>query len=239
MPKDRFYVDSALQAGEQVTLTDAEARHLVQVMRGRIGTHVELVNGRGDLADAELIRTDRHSCELEILQAERQLPDPLRLIIAQAIPRHTRLDTIIEKGTELGMSALWLFPGEKSERDTLSEQQQARVHTVAVAAMKQCGRLYLPEILLKPSLSEWSPPTLNSYFGDLRLDAPLFAAEWRRIPPQGEALFFVGPEAGFSENEVKQLKHLGAKGVRLHKNILRTDTAPLVALSLMHHWHMG
>lgn len=239
MPNDRFYVDSALQASEQVTLADAEARHLVQVMRGRVGTHVELVNGRGDLAKAELIRTDRHSCELKILQTQRQAPDPFRLVIAQAIPRHTRLDTIIEKGTELGMHALWLFPGEKSERDTLSEQQQVRAHTVAIAAMKQCGRLYLPEILLKPHLSKWSPPALSSYFGDLKPDAPLFATEWRRAPPPDGAIFFVGPEAGFSEDEVKHLKHLGAKGVRLHQNILRTDTAPLAALALMHHWHMG
>lgn len=233
MPKDRFYIDAPLMQGDVVTLTSTEAHHLLQVMRSRVGSQVELVNGRGVLATARLDRIDRRDCDLMILDASTRKSDPTRLIIAQALPRMNRLDTILEKGTELGMHSLWLFPGERSERTEPSDQQKIRLQTVMIAAMKQCGRLDLPTVEWKPPLDQWSKLQIPAFFGSLSEGAPSFSSAWRATERKESAIFFVGPEAGFSPLEEQCLQQLGAIGVTLHRNILRTDTAPLVALSVM------
>lgn len=237
MPNNRFYIDAALVTGEIVALTSTEAHHLTQVMRARTGGEVELVNGRGSLANARIESLSRRGdCELLILDVSTQPTTRFPLIIAQALPRINRLDTILEKGTELGMAGLWLFPGERGERTDLSEQQKVRTHTVMVAAMKQCGRLDLPKLEWKPPLANWTTLPFPAFFGSLQAHTPLFGAAWRQADPKAGAIFFVGPEAGFSADEEAHLAQVGAIGVNLHPNILRTDTAPLVALSLMSHF---
>ena len=91
-----------------------------------------------------------------------------------------------------------------------------------------------------PPLAKWPPFQGDSvaYFGDIREKAPLFEAVWKQNPPKSgtKAIFFVGPEKGFTEQEERRLETLGAQGVRLHAHILRTETAPLAALALMSHW---
>lgn len=236
MPDNRFFVDTSLATGQTVILDGDEAHHLAKVMRVRPGETVELINGRGALALAILRQVDRDHCLLEISEVKLEDPDRFALIIAQAIPRMNRLDTILEKGTELGMSALWLFPGERSERPQISDQQKKRTHTILISASKQCGRLYLPDLQIKPPLAEWSKLDWPAFFGTLKPGVPTFSEAWQRHMPKRGALFFVGPEAGFSSREEANLERLGAIGVSLHPNILRTDTAPLVALTLMHHF---
>lgn len=237
MPNNRFYIDAPLATGQIVTLSSTEGHHLAQVMRARVGSEVDLINGRNSLATARIESLGRRGeCDLLILAVNTQPTNAFPLIIAQAIPRINRLDTILEKGTELGMHALWLFPGERSERTELSEQQKLRTQTVTIAAMKQCGRLDLPEIQWKDPLKDWSALRLPAFFGSLHNAAAPFGVAWANAQPKSGAIFFVGPEAGFSPAEEAKLTQLGAIGVNLHSNILRTDTAPLAALTLMHHF---
>lgn len=238
MPKNRFYLDAALKSGELLALEDVEAHHLIHVMRQRVGDEVELVNGRGVLAEAHVEKLERQRAWLAVDTSVTQESDPFELIIVQALPRINRLDLIVEKGTELGMTALWLLAGDKSERKSLSESQQKRLDAIAIAAMKQCGRLYLPTIKTVDPLRDWSTLAYPSYFGALDSEAPAFGVAWRKQGPQKGVLFFVGPEAGFSDAEIQAMQQLGALGVSLHPNILRTDTAPLVAASLISHWRL-
>lgn len=236
MPNDRFYLDSPLSIGQSVVVSGDEAHHLTRVMRARTGDVVELVNGHGVLAEATVGQIERHACYLDVTHSQVEPPHPFQVILAQAIPRLNRLDTIVEKGTELGMNALWLFPGQSSERQELSDQQQKRLKAIAIAAMKQCGRLYLPEIILKPRLNEWEKLGFPAFYGAVEEEVPLFSTAWAQKTPKRGVFFFVGPEAGFSQAELACLKELGATGVGLHRHTLRTDTAPLVALSLIHQW---
>jgi len=231
MPVDRYYTSAELEKGKTVLLEGKERHHLQHVTRHKGGDRVELVNGRGALAKAELLSCSKQFAELAVLEVERERQPAFRAVIAQAIPRINRLDFILEKGTELGMTELWLFPAKQSERKTLSENQLERMRHVMAAAMKQCGRLYLPQLLVRPHFSEWKLPELPLYYGDLNPQAPPFFRELESL--SDGALFFIGPESGFSDDEEKALQKLGAKGVWLHPNVLRTDTASLAALVLM------
>lgn len=229
MPDNRFYIDSPLSTTPQ-TLEGEEAHHLIHVMRGRPGDLIELVNGRGELAEAAIVSTGKRDATVEITKRFPIPPRPPTLIIAQAMPRFNRLDTVLEKGTELGMSELWLFTGDRSEKAELSANQKERARKIMVSAMKQCGRLYLPEIRLLPPLKQWKSPEYPLYFGTLEEGVPTLFQAWKRA---NGAIFAVGPEKGFSSEELKLLKELGGIGVTLHPNILRTETAPLAALSIM------
>lgn len=232
MPSERYFIDGALHVGE-LALEGQEFHHMAHVMRTAAGDRVELVNGRGALASAVVSSIDKKRALLQIDSIAETKPDPVQIILAQAIPRPNRLDFILEKGTELGMTALWIFPGEKGERHKIGDNQLERMRAVTIAAMKQCGRLFLPEIVLMPLLKQWKKPQYPLFFGDLDPKAPYLSSIWNY--PQEGVIFVTGPESGFSEAETEALRTLNAQGVRLHHNTLRTDTASIAALSLMTH----
>lgn len=231
MPHDRFYLDADLISGHEVTLDKEEGHHL-QVMRPKPGDQVEIINGRGALALGSIVNKQA----IHIDSVTHVPENSFQLIIAQAMPRFSRLDTILEKGTELGMTSLWLFPGEKSEKTTFSDNQKERMDKILIAAMKQCGSLYLPKLEIHPSIATWKSLPYPIFFGDVGEEAPHFYLSWKKTSPEKGAIFVIGPESGLTEKEESHLKGLHAKGVTLHKNILRTDTAPLAALTLMSHF---
>lgn len=235
MPENRFFASSIPKVGFELFLEGAELRHLL-VMRPRIGDKFEFIDGKGHLAKGELVKISKEVAQIEIKAVQKALEEPFELILAQALPKTNRLDLILEKGTELGMTSLWLFSGEESEKKTLSAQQNERIEHVVIAAIKQCGRLYKPKVSFLPPIPKWKPFTSSAYFGDLSEEAPLFYKAWSAKGPHQELIFVNGPEKGFSEEERLLLKNLGAEGVSLGPHILRTDTAAIAALALMGHF---
>lgn len=231
MPAERYYYPGNLDPSDSIVLDGPEFIHLSKVMRSRVGDLIELVNGKGALAQGQVVRLDKREAHIRIEDCRTEKPSERRLIIAQAIPRLNRLETILEKGTELGMDEIWLFPGALSEKTTFSENQLARMEYILITAMKQCGRLFLPKLVFEKELKKWEKLNLPAYFGDVREDASHFFDEWVRRGKQDKFLFFIGPESGFTIEETEKLESLGAKGVKLHPYVLRTDTASLCALS--------
>ena len=193
-----------------------------------MGDTVELIDGKGALAHARILKLAKDSVELEVQSLVQDKPPPFEIILAQAIPRQNRLDIILEKGTELGFTKLWLFPGMLSEKKSVN---LTRAKKILVAATKQCGRLFLPEVEMKAPLKDWKKLDFSCYYGDTDPEAPPLLSLLQK--PEKGILFFIGPEQGFHSQEAHILKELGVRGVKLHPNILRTDTAPLCALSLI------
>lgn len=115
MPAERYFLDAPFVRGQEILMEDEEMHHLIRVMRTEIGEEVELINGRGELAQAKLTSVGKRSANL-LVQEVISESEPPRLILAQALPRLNRLETIIEKGTELNVTEFWLFPGQFSEK---------------------------------------------------------------------------------------------------------------------------
>src|SRR5207248_2602313 len=141
-----------------------ELHHLVNVMRTRLGEKIEVVNGQGQLAEAILQSIEKKSASLRIESVETSSPFSQRLILAQGMPKQNRLEFIIEKGTELGMTEIWLFPASRSEKKDFSVNQLERLNILTIAAMKQCGRLFLPKIVIMPPLKQWKQQDINHIF---------------------------------------------------------------------------
>lgn len=239
MPAERFYYEGPVDPHKPLIISGKEFHHLVNVMRCRQGDSLEFVDGCGGLGRAKVGTLGKREVLLEIEAFHVALPATFRLILAQAIPRQNRLDTIVEKGCELGMTELWLFPSEYSERKELAAGQLDRLQQVAVAAMKQCGRLFLPTLIMQPRPSEWLHLPKYCFFGDVSPDAPPLQSVLHQLSKPDSILFCVGPESGFSSQEEALLREKGLQGVKLHDNILRTDTAAIVGLALLAHQQLA
>lgn len=229
MPENRFYIDTTLAPNTSVELTGDELRHL-QVMRCQPKEIIELVNGKGTLAKGSISALTKYSASIQVEEIDHKPPGK-KIILVQGLPKQGPLEYIIEKGTELGATEFWLFPALHSEKKDLSDNQKMRLKNLTISALKQCGRLYLPMIYEKPPLQKWKPIQGQLFFGDVRPQAPLFSK--CSLLPNEEIYFLVGPEKGFAESEVHFIeKTLKAKGVKLHDNILRVDTAALSSIYL-------
>lgn len=238
MPVERYFLEDSFQLNAEKTLTGSEFHHLWRVMRARLGDSVEIVNGRGALAHALVEKIAKDRAVLRIKKIEEMQPEKSTVILAQAFPKVNRLDFILEKGTELGVDEFWLFPGVLSIKKDFTVNQLERAQMLTIAAMKQCGRLTLPKVKIMPSLDQWPSPEGSVFFGDVNRNAPVFWHAWNQNEIISPLTFFIGPESGWHAQEVQLLKKIGGKPVKLHDNILRTDTASLAAISLVRHWLM-
>jgi 16S rRNA (uracil1498-N3)-methyltransferase len=224
MPAERFFYNNLLKETQMISLGEEETFHLLKVMRTKPGELVEIINGQSQLGYARLKEHGQ-------LYIERLIEQPVPkegLILCVAMPKFNRIEWIIEKGTELGVVAFWLFEGDLSEKSSLSEQQRLRLSHLAISAIKQCGRLDLPKIELKPPLAKWQKPQGTLLFGDTSENASPIHFSYQ-LP----IYFFSGPEKGFGKKELDLLNKWEAKGVSLNRNILRADTAPIVAAAIL------
>ncbi len=234
MPHNRYFVDQPFLDNTAVLLSGDEYHHLARVSRARLGDVAELVNGRGQVAEATVSHLHKHEAELHIRHVIETPRQKAPLILAQALTRMNHLEWTIEKGTELDASAFWLFPGILSEKESLSETQALRLKNLAISAMKQCGRLDLPAIVLKPPLLQWASLEGTLLYGSTEESAPYLWDLALDKPLHSPVTLFIGTESGFDPKETQFLESkLKAKGVRLHSNILRAETAALTALSLI------
>jgi 16S rRNA (uracil1498-N3)-methyltransferase len=231
MPHERFFADEPLHVGDEVSLSDAELHHLA-VMRTRVGQSAEIINGKGKVARATLLRVNRKEGVLRVDAVSEYKRAQSPIILAQGIPRKNHLEWIVEKGTELGVEEFWLFPALLGDKSTLSAHQLARLNHLILAAVKQCGRGYIPSITLKPPLEQWVPLGGTLFYGDPSIESPFL---WQMPKVQAKpAILFIGPEAGWDSQETAYLHtNLRAQPVRLHENTLRTETASAAALSLI------
>lgn len=225
MPVNRFYHPAPLK--DIIVLAGAELKHLSQVIRAGEGEVVELFDGKGTLATATILSLTKREGSLQINETT-YTPAPPPLILAQALTRINKLDLIVEKCTELGVTAFHLFPGERSERKELSDHQLERLHHLIIAACKQSGRVWLPQISVQKVISKWEKPSGIAIFGD-----PTATRLLRDFEPRDVTVICNGPESGLSDTEERLLSALGYKPCRWNEATLRSETAAIAAVALL------
>lgn len=217
--KYRFYVDQTLEDGIKVTLSEEEYHHAHNVLRVRPGVEIEIVNGMGALGHALFNKS------LQILSVHNFPPPEYKKILIQACPEPSHLEFIVEKGTELGITDFYIFSSEKSSFKMFGDAKKARLKKITIAAFKQCKRLFLPSLTFSPCFNEIPFPT------NLLLADPA-GGPFTKI--NGDTAFIVGPESGFTPSEINTFKvEKKAKSIKLSDNILRCETAAIVASSLL------
>lgn len=224
---ERFYKEGVFEG--RVSLEGKEHHHLAHVMRISPGEEIELVNGQGAVAKGQVVQVGKERTEVAILSlAQQEAKAPL--ILAQAAVRRSKLEWIVEKGTELGITEFWLYPAEKGEKSALSPADHDRLLAIRISALKQSGQLFLPKLLLKDPIKKWQDPLHDFFFGDVRKEAPPLLTLKGSF--NGTV---IGPESGFSDAEVSHLEALKAKGASITSSVLRTESAAVAASTLLAH----
>ncbi len=235
MPYNRFFIDQDLHMGSKAVLQGDEFHHLVHVIRAKASDELELINGKGILADAKIteITKDRATCL--VFEVEEQQKLPFHLILALGMLKMSHLEIAIEKATELGIDEIWLFESDKSEKKSLSPNGLKRLSHIVFSATKQSGRLYLPKLCIKKDLAECLLESKNSFYGSFDDDAKSLEKISEHIAEQKTCTFFIGPESGFSKKEIQSFKQKGSIPFSLHPNTLRAETAAITATYFFFH----
>ncbi len=231
MPANRYFTHQDLIPHIQISLEPDEALHLKTVMRNIEGDEVELVNGRGFFATAHVSKIHKKGADLSLFQVTHTTkPKPLQLGIGTLVQE--RLDWILEKGCELGMTHIDLIHTDFSGKNHFTPGQLERMERVLIAALKQSGRLWLPTIGHVPSLEAYLNTSCGNiahtiYYGAIDESAPSLL---KTFDPASPFKLLVGPAKGFSPLELAALKsHVG---VYLNDAVLRAETAALAMITL-------
>lgn len=226
----RFFVpDTALTAGKTVELPPDESRHAARVLRLTSVDRVMVFNGRGEWAAGTLDSPGKHRLVLRVEQTGWDPAPEHALWLACAWP-HTAavVDEIVTRATEIGVDRIIFWKAERSQRPPL---ESPRMRRIAVAACKQCGRNYLPAFDAVPALEQ----VLNSKPPRTWLAA--IEPGWRnaadRLHLQGNCGVVIGPEGGFTEDEVLRLEQEGAVPISLGPLVLRMEIAAATACALV------
>jgi 16S rRNA (uracil1498-N3)-methyltransferase len=222
--------------GEEVHFPLEEVRHLATVLRRRAGDVVWAVDGKGRAYETSLVLVTRREVRGRILRMVRGLGEPeTSVTLAAGVLKGERFDWLVEKAVELGASRIAPFTGGGSAARSAGPARAERWRKVALAAMKQCGRSALPEILpvagldraLEASAGAGLKLAAHPGSGSLSLSEAV-----RSLPgPAGEAALAVGPEGGFTDQDLDALRRAGFVFTDLGTRRLRSETAALVLLS--------
>jgi len=233
----RFYCPSPLLPGSTVDLPDTVSHHL-HVVRQQPGDELVLFNGEGGQADARLLEVGKRRAAAEILAhqpVEAELP--FHVTLAQGLPEGSKMDWIVEKAVELGVSAIQPLAARRSVVKLAGERADKRLahwQAVVISASEQCGRNRLAAVAPLQEFKHWiAQPAEDSVRILLSPRAHASLAQWTRATPPCAVCLLVGPEGGFNQEEEDAAIAAGALPLSMGPRVLRTETAGLAALAIL------
>jgi 16S rRNA (uracil1498-N3)-methyltransferase len=233
----RIHVDQPLAPGQQITLPTQAGEHVARVLRMQPGDPVVLFAGDTAMEfDATLSGVGKREV-VAVVGEGRALANesPLALTLAQGVARGEKMDLIVQKATELGITRIMPLITERSEVKLDAARAEKRLlhwRAVAASACEQSGRAVVP--VIEPAIA------LNAWLGALGEGGPMRLAllpEGTKRPSElglaGAAIIAIGPEGGFGERDRSALAGAGFTGLKLGPRILRTETAGLAAIAML------
>lgn len=221
----------------QVQLKPDQAHHLANVLRLTAGECVELFDGMGTVAQAVITERKRKTVKLDVEDIQTVPARTTgRVIIAASIPKAQRFDWLITKCTELGVDHIAAVLFERTVKLAKGISTSERYDKLAIAAAKQCGRIFLPKITGPADLGQ----TLSLLKNDYPNAGIILGTAQPKVPSatkiehdDKDIVAFVGPEGGLTEEELNLLKSAGAQDVRLTDTTLRIETAAVAFAAIL------
>ena len=233
----RFYHSNPLDLNQIIILDEFASHHALRVMRVKVDDFLILFNGDGFEYRGRVSDINKKTINVEILSKEKKNNEsPININLFQSISSNEKMDMVIQKATELGVSSIQpIFTSRSTIKLSLERAKKRLIHwrQVSISACEQSGRSKIPTIkspigfdqvsegittnslnlLLHPDNLEESSNLPNKYSGDINI--------------------FIGPEGGFSQDEVLLLKKQNCINIQLGSRILRTETAPLAIIAIL------
>jgi 16S rRNA (uracil1498-N3)-methyltransferase len=233
----RFYHSNPLDLNQIIILDEFASHHALRVMRVKVDDFLVLFNGDGFEYRGRVSDINKKTINVEILSKEKNNSEsPININLFQSISSNEKMDMVIQKATELGVNSIQpIFTSRSTIKLSLDRTKKRLIHwkQVSISACEQSGRSKIPTIkspiefdqiskgiktnslnlLLHPDNLEESSNLPNEYSGDINV--------------------FIGPEGGFSQDEVLLLKKQNCINIKLGPRILRTETAPLAIIAIL------
>jgi 16S rRNA (uracil1498-N3)-methyltransferase len=233
MTSHRVYVEDECLLKSKVTLSSVASYHLIKSLRCNVGDKIILFNGTDYEHMAEIVSISHQELVVFVLEKNHSCSEsPLKIHLFQAISRGNRMDYAIQKAVECGVCSITPMMTERTNIKLSEDRARKRVthwQAIALHAAQQSGRLIVPEInpVCNFNNIEWQPGQLY-FIAHPEIDSGLSQSDIG-----SQCALVIGPEGGFSYSEITVANKLKFKGINLGPRILRTETAPVVALTLL------
>ncbi len=232
----RFFIDSSTEGCDEITITGDDVVHITRVLRLGEGDEIIVCDSEGYDCLCQVVRTSKDEVAAKVQSREKKSAEAnIDITLYQGVPKGDKLDTVVQKCVELG--AVRIVPVAMKRcvaviKDPAKKTQ--RLQKIAHEAAKQCGRARLPKV---ESVMSFADALSDASGADLRL-LPYEAEKMssiknvlRQSHDVKNVSIFIGPEGGFDPSEVELAKDSGFSVVSMGPRILRTETAPLAAIT--------
>lgn len=233
---NRFFIEASLTVGQPIELTEVVFHHWVRVLRAKLNDQAILFNGQGGEYLVELTEINKKNASIQVLSFEPANRTPgFQVVLGQVMSKGDRMDYAIQKATELGVHKIQLLTSERCEMRLKYDRDQKKIdhwQAIAIAACEQCGLNIVPEVLAPISLQEWFSRSLPATKLVLAPNTDAFDIAKQATP---DLALLIGPEGGLSQDEIAQANAAGFKNWCIGERVLRTETAPVVALAILNY----
>lgn len=215
-----------------VELPEDESKHCVRVLRKKVGDEIMLIDGKGNKAICKITDDNLKKCKLEVVEKVHFTAKAIGLHIAIAPTKNfDRMDSMLEKCTEIGVSEITFIESENSERNKINME---RCEKILIQSIKQSKQYWLPKLNNIISFKQF---VLNQNTFDLNCLMAWCNEQTKTINEvidlKKSTLILIGPEGDFTELEAKLALEHNFKTISLGQNILRTETAAIYATAII------
>lgn len=245
MTRRCFFIDAVEPGADSVVLTGQTAHHIMSVLRMGKGEPLELRDGKGRGWKGLIVGQEKTSLHVQLID---KLPlrneSPLRITLAMALARTDRMELVVRQATELGVRRFLAYRSKRSQyglSDAQAEKRCDRWLKIAREAMCQCDRMKVPEIDFVPDLPKFAAEQWGAKKDGASLKLLALEGErrsslrdvWRSFPKCDEVLAVIGPEGGWTDEEVQEFKNADFFAVHLGPRILRLETAAVAFVAMV------
>lgn len=237
----RFFVNSKDIFDDNINITGEDYNHIKKVLRLKCGEIVTLSDGIGNEYVAEIEEFGEGFVHTKVIESYKNTTEPpVKVTLYQGLPKSDKMDFIIQKSVELGISRIVPVLTERtvvrldSEKDALKKSE--RWNRISQEASKQCNRGIIPKIEIPISFKEAIKQTKDNVLALIPYEKEStnsLKQILKRVDNITEISVFIGPEGGFTEQEIEEAVNMGLNSVTLGPRILRTETAGITVLSIL------
>ena len=233
----RFYHSNPLDLNQIIILDEFSSHHALRVMRVKVDDFLVLFNGDGFDYRGRVSDINKKTINVEILSKEKNNSESsININLFQSISSNEKMDMVIQKATELGVNSIQpVFTSRSTIKLSLDRTKKRLIHwkQVSISACEQSGRSKIPTIKLPIEFDQISEGIKTNSLNLLL--HPDNLEESSNLPNEysGDINVFIGPEGGFSQDEVLLLKKQNCINIKLGPRILRTETAPLAIIAIL------
>ncbi len=227
---NNFYLSSLSADSELVELLDDEAKHMIGSRRLSVGDKVTLFNGTGLIAQSMIESISKKSVHIKVNQLDQLHPPCPRVVLASALPKGDRINVLLDMATQLGMTDFIPLMFRYSVVTNINNKID-RYKRICISACKQSGQYYLPKIH-PPTTPEELINSFNPGQTELIVAEPSAKTQDLNLSSDAKVLvLIVGPEGGFSEQELQLFNQQKLNKIELSDTILRIETACISLLA--------